>query len=514
MSIKENKDLTSSSELHCELISTENQGCDHSKPFLLIKGYEQDVKGSLNKSLKNIPIMRESNSSRDEKYPITDSPPEEQTDLSSKPSNSNLPRQGKFISCEILPSTQELSGQKEEVKELVTFRRYSAPPNGIKHVSLEKAVDYENHSASSRSPATKRHSLLHRGDTSLSLDNSGFQRCLPQCMRFVFADHGAERLYKEYYQNEKRNDFKLCLAIIFLVNLVLLCFHSYSFRLSRIYHLIVLILVGLVDVGSFLMCTFKDLPSWTWIVIPFIAWFLQVVQVLCDMWIYQVPIMPSDSVPWVLLYSYLIYVLFPVRLRVCIILGVVMTAFHLLLVVSSPGKTEYIGNQVGANLFLFFCVNVLGVVSFFFAERQQRQAFLETRQSLEAKLILEEESQEQERLLLSVLPQHLAAEIRQDLGAVVTGQFKKIYMSRHENVSILFADIVGFTAISSTCPAAELVRTLNELFARFDKLAEKYHQLRIKILGDCYYCISGAPEERPDHAVLCVHMGLSMVDAI
>ncbi|XP_076348180.1 adenylate cyclase type 3-like [Tachypleus tridentatus] len=169
---------------------------------------------------------------------------------------------------------------------------------------------------------------------------------------------------------------------------------------------------------------------------------------------------------------------------------------------------------IGANILLFFCVNILGVISFYYAERQLRQAFLETRQSLEAKLILEEESQEQERLLLSVLPQHLAAEIRQDLGAVVTGQFKKIYMSRHENVSILFADIVGFTAISSTCPAAELVRTLNELFARFDKLAEKYHQLRIKILGDCYYCISGAPEERPDHAVLCVHMGLSMVEAI
>lgn len=43
---------------------------------------------------------------------------------------------------------------------------------------------------------------------------------------------------------------------------------------------------------------------------------------------------------------------------------------------------------------------------------------------------------------------------------------------------------------------------------------QKYQQLRIKILGDCYYCISGAPKERPDHAVLSVHMGLSMVKAI
>lgn len=87
-------------------------------------------------------------------------------------------------------------------------------------------------------------------------------------------------------------------------------------------------------------------------------------------------------------------------------------------------------------------------------------------------------------------------------------------MTRYDMSSILFADIVGFTAISSHCQAAELVSILNELFARFDKLADKYHQMRIKILGDCYYAISGAPEKRPDHAVLCVHMGLSMVEAI
>ncbi|KAG8265227.1 Adenylate cyclase type 3 [Homalodisca vitripennis] len=104
--------------------------------------------------------------------------------------------------------------------------------------------------------------------------------------------------------------------------------------------------------------------------------------------------------------------------------------------------------------------------------------------------------------------------MRQDLGSALDSQFKKIYMSRHENVSILYADIVGFTAISSTYSASELVKILNELFARFDRLSERYNQLRIKILGDCYYCISGAPRERPDHAVLSVHMGLSMVKAI
>ncbi|KAF5300267.1 hypothetical protein FQA39_LY11124 [Lamprigera yunnana] len=166
-----------------------------------------------------------------------------------------------------------------------------------------------------------------------------------------------------------------------------------------------------------------------------------------------------------------------------------------------------------SNCILLLTANLLGLTSYFVEDKQQRRAFLETRQSLEVKLVIEEQSDEQERLLLSVLPEHVAVQMRQDLD-LTDSQFKKIYMSRHENVSILYADIVGFTAISSTYSAQELVKILNELFARFDKLAEKYQQLRIKILGDCYYCISGAPRERPDHAVLCVHMGLSMVKAI
>uniref|UniRef100_A0A3Q3GYH3 adenylate cyclase n=1 Tax=Labrus bergylta TaxID=56723 RepID=A0A3Q3GYH3_9LABR len=79
---------------------------------------------------------------------------------------------------------------------------------------------------------------------------------------------------------------------------------------------------------------------------------------------------------------------------------------------------------------------------------------------------------------------------------------------------ILFADIEGFTSLASQCTAQELVMTLNELFARFDKLASENHCLRIKILGDCYYCVSGLPEPRADHAHCCVEMGVDMIEAI
>ena len=80
--------------------------------------------------------------------------------------------------------------------------------------------------------------------------------------------------------------------------------------------------------------------------------------------------------------------------------------------------------------------------------------------------------------------------------------------------SILFADICGFTKLSSQCSAQELVQMLNELFARFDKLAAENGCLRIKILGDCYYCVCGLQEDRPDHAYCCVEMGLDMIDTI
>uniref|UniRef100_A0A3Q2IAR4 Adenylate cyclase type 8 n=1 Tax=Equus caballus TaxID=9796 RepID=A0A3Q2IAR4_HORSE len=124
----------------------------------------------------------------------------------------------------------------------------------------------------------------------------------------------------------------------------------------------------------------------------------------------------------------------------------------------------------------------------------------------------------QERLVLSVLPRFVVLEMINDMTNVedehLQHQFHRIYIHRYENVSILFADVKGFTNLSTTLSAQELVRMLNELFARFDRLAHEHHCLRIKILGDCYYCVSGLPEPRQDHAHCCVEMGLSMIKTI
>ncbi|XP_016109905.1 adenylate cyclase type 6-like, partial [Sinocyclocheilus grahami] len=168
-----------------------------------------------------------------------------------------------------------------------------------------------------------------------------------------------------------------------------------------------------------------------------------------------------------------------------------------------------------ANAMIFLCTNIIGICTHYPAEVSQRQAFKETRGYIQARIHLQRENQQQERLLLSVLPRHVAMEMKADINAKKEDMmFHKIYIQKHDNVSILFADIEGFTSLASQCTAQELVMTLNELFARFDKLAWENHCLRIKILGDCYYCVSGLPEPRADHAHCCVEMGVDMIEAI
>uniref|UniRef100_A0A8B9M820 Adenylate cyclase type 5 n=1 Tax=Accipiter nisus TaxID=211598 RepID=A0A8B9M820_9AVES len=162
--------------------------------------------------------------------------------------------------------------------------------------------------------------------------------------------------------------------------------------------------------------------------------------------------------------------------------------------------------QLVSNVLIFSCTNIVGVCTHYPAEVSQRQAFQETRECIQARLHSQRENQQQERLLLSVLPRHVAMEMKADINAKQEDMmFHKIYIQKHDNVSILFADIEGFTSLASQCTAQELVMTMTYC---------ENHCLRIKILGDCYYCVSGLPEARADHAHCCVEMGMDMIEAI
>ncbi len=113
--------------------------------------------------------------------------------------------------------------------------------------------------------------------------------------------------------------------------------------------------------------------------------------------------------------------------------------------------------------------------------------------------------QEQEKLLHRVLPASIAQRI-------VTGE--GIIADYFESVTILFADIKGFTSISADMPAFLVVRFLDSIFASFDAIMKKYGCEKIKTIGDGYMAVSGAPIAREDHAEKMVLAAFDMLQSI
>jgi guanylate cyclase len=119
--------------------------------------------------------------------------------------------------------------------------------------------------------------------------------------------------------------------------------------------------------------------------------------------------------------------------------------------------------------------------------------------------LLEAEQERSERLLLNVLPAPIADQLR---GGAMT-----IAESQPE-VTVLFADIVGFTQLSGTIGAHDLVDLLNEIFVRFDDLAEAAGLEKIKTIGDAYMVAGGLPMPRADHLPAVLGLALAMRDVI
>ncbi|KAH8285729.1 hypothetical protein KR044_011729, partial [Drosophila immigrans] len=180
-------------------------------------------------------------------------------------------------------------------------------------------------------------------------------------------------------------------------------------------------------------------------------------------------------------------------------------------------------------------VHLVGVHVLIMNLVRMRGTFMKVGQNLLVRRQLEMEKQLKEKMIHSVMPPKVADMLLNEGGSGggldpsqppeshymrprashdVKSLFRPFHMHSMENVSILFADIVGFTRMSSTKTAEQLVEILNDLFERFDDLCSLSGCEKISTLGDCYYCVSGCPEPRADHAICCVEMGLGMIDAM
>ncbi|XP_054239431.1 adenylate cyclase type 3 isoform X2 [Indicator indicator] len=361
----------------------------------------------------------------------------------------------------------------------------------------------------------------------VTVRSSGPCLCLPRFMRLTFAPESLENLYQTYFRRQRHETLLVLVVFAALFDCYVLIMCTVVYTADKLAPVLAAV-VGLVaHVLLFILCKYKLLPErLARRVLPYVLWVLILAQIFCYLGLnFSRSPEASDTVGWQAFFVFSFFITLPLRLAPIVLITAVSCGVHTLVLGVTVAQQRQdaldegtLLRQILSNVAIYLCAITVGTMSYYMADRKHRKAFLEARQSLEVKLNLEEQSQQQERLMLSILPKHVADEMLKDMkkdpSQKEMQQFNTMYMYRHENVSILFADIVGFTQLSSSCSAQELVKLLNELFARFDKLAAKYHQLRIKILGDCYYCICGLPEYREDHAVCSIMMGLAMVEAI
>jgi adenylate cyclase len=119
-----------------------------------------------------------------------------------------------------------------------------------------------------------------------------------------------------------------------------------------------------------------------------------------------------------------------------------------------------------------------------------------------AEAAAEREYERSERLLANILPRPIAARLK-SAGA-------DIIADRHDEASILFTDLEGFTAQASDMTPEDLVQFLNRVFSDFDRLVERHGLEKIKTTGDAYMVVSGVPTARSDHAQALAVLALEM----
>jgi len=110
-----------------------------------------------------------------------------------------------------------------------------------------------------------------------------------------------------------------------------------------------------------------------------------------------------------------------------------------------------------------------------------------------------------ERLLLNILPKPIAERLQKE---------QKLIADHFDEVSVLFADLVGFTEFSARKTPTQLVEILNGIFCEFDRLSESHGLEKIKTIGDAYMVVGGLPTAREDHGRAIALLALEMQSAL
>jgi guanylate cyclase len=182
-------------------------------------------------------------------------------------------------------------------------------------------------------------------------------------------------------------------------------------------------------------------------------------------------------------------------------LGFLLVFLGLLVALAVAHPTVGVQNDLPDEaILLFFVLNIgaasavtFGLFRYFVTENRRIHELLEIEQG------------KSETLLTNVLPAAIAQRLK-DSDETVAEQY--------DSVSVLFADVVGFTPLAESLGAEELVRMLNATFTRFDELVTESRAEKVGTIGDSYMVVAGAPDRHPDHAAILADLALEMMGVV
>ncbi|MEH2378299.1 MAG: adenylate/guanylate cyclase domain-containing protein [Nostoc sp.] len=171
--------------------------------------------------------------------------------------------------------------------------------------------------------------------------------------------------------------------------------------------------------------------------------------------------------------------------------------YFILYILYNPILKNSSAFYIEQGLYLFWTC-IICVFSVYLYERLRKKEFY-------ARKSMELAQYKSERLLLNVLPEMIAEQLKQQPTTIADSFLE---------VTVLFADIVGFTELSTRTSPAELVELLNTIFCLFDQLAERHGVEKIKTIGDAYMAVAGLPNKSNNPAPAIANMALDMQNAI
>uniref|UniRef100_A0A336KF75 adenylate cyclase n=1 Tax=Culicoides sonorensis TaxID=179676 RepID=A0A336KF75_CULSO len=354
---------------------------------------------------------------------------------------------------------------------------------------------------------------------------------------------GLENIYQKYIQRVQRSFLSIFFVLQTMINVVhVIIISSTSKQSSDLFPDIICYTVPLLVVWISLFAAFKEDFVKKYPYIPFVTSCVALFSlIVADL---TIPIYhamntfvnPPLRVAYASHLLFVIYMFLPLKDNwLTVILGTAATGSYIVVFIYVTYElSEQTATKVITETIFLVAVNFFGIYHRLMNEIAIRRTFLDRRECVVGNLLLKFARNQENDLLLSILPEHTAQALEKDIAALLLKvrdekrkntipqqvhigkqwrghAINKLYVEEHKDVSILYADVVNYTMMTTQLPVRTLVETLHELFVKFDEASKEFNVLRIKFLGDCYYCVSGVPVKNKRHAKSCVDLGLRMI---